>query len=407
MRRDISISQFDRFLNKMIASIAMSVLVMSSIVFLILFFYRDIRTSFSNMKQSIYDPQPIFESPVIEPKYHQNRTHESASTMSATTYKNKLTSFAEADQKEVDKIFVAYELGDTTLASKLITDFIVDFPTSDLQNTVRIVGAKIMNDKSDYTGAMNYIQKVLSSENISNKDYSEAVLLLGEIARKRKQYDSYIQSFLEQAYFKAAEPVKSKLAFYLGYLFLHKGDFQSSLSYFNNVIGEDGALGRADVYASQIMPPETINALQNFLEQYPTSKNYQYARMKFLEQIYSYSKSLIARGYFENAERSLGKIIHLYPTSKDADLARLEISKILYDKRDFDRATRFLSAIIENIDTTYNPEALFMLGQISFEKNNHEQAMGYFRLLIEDYPNSKLISKAKQWKELISQSLSH
>ncbi|MGL4560716.1 MAG: tetratricopeptide repeat protein [Brevinema sp.] len=406
MKRESTITQFDRFLNKIIASASMFVLLMSTMAFLGLFFYRDITTMLRNIKQSTEMPQPVFDLPSITlPKTEEipssEEYHKPQSKNISTSQKSQKTD----DQREADKIFIAYELGDTALASKLITDFIVDFSTSPLQNTVRLIGAKIMNDKEDYNGAMNYIQKILSSEQISNKDYSESVLLLGEIARKRKQHDSYIQSFLEQAYFKAVEPIKSKLAFYLGYLFLNKGDFQSSLSYFNNVIGEDGVLGRADLYAAQVMHPETINALQNFLEQYPTSKNYDYARSTFLKQVFSYSKALVVRGYMDNAQRFLEKIIHLFPTSKDADLARIEIATIYYDKREFDRAQRFLSGVIENNDTTYNPEALFMLGQISFEKNAQEQALGYFRLLTEDFPNSKLASKAKQWQELLSESL--
>ncbi|MGL4394277.1 MAG: tetratricopeptide repeat protein [Brevinema sp.] len=394
MRRDVSVSQFDRLVNKMIASAAICVLFLSSLAFVVLFFYKDINMNFANFKQSFRGPQPVFDSSVVE-------------SVKSTIKNDATIPRSQNEQREADKIFVAYELGDTALASKLITDFIVDFPESQLQNAVRIVGAKIMSDKSDFSGAMNYIQKILASENISNKDYTEAVLLLGEIARERKQHDSYIQSFLEQAFFKAQEPTKSKLSFYLGYLFLNKGEHSTALTYFNNVIGEDGVLGRAEVYEAQLMAPESINSLEHFLEQYPTSKNYDYARTKFLDQVFSYSKSLTARGYFENAERSLKKITKLFPTSADGDKARFEIAKLHHEKKEFERATKLLVAIIENTDSTYNADALFMLGQISFEKNDQEQALTYFRTIIEDYPNHKLVGKSKQWLDLISQSLRH
>lgn len=402
MRRETSITEFDRFFNKIIASACLLILSLSTISFLIFFFYQDIQSSIRNFKTSMQEGTPVFEETIITVPKNTEQFVIQEQTFSSQSTPMPIQS---DDIKAADKIFVAYELRDTALASKLIADFLVEYPESKLQNRVRLIGAKIMNDKLDYDGALAYVQKILNNSDISNKDYSESVLLLGEIARKRKQYDSYIQSFLEQAYFKAEEPVKSKLAFYLGYLFLNKGDYQNSLSYFNNVIGEDGVLGRADLYSAQIMHPETINALENFLTQYQSSKNYDYAKNTFIKEVHLYSKTLSSRGYLDNAQKVLEKIIKIFPTSKDADLARLEIANIYYDRRQFDKSAYLLSQIIENKDRTYNPDALFMLGTIAFEKNQQEQALGFFRSLIDQYPDSKLVGKAKQWKDLILESL--
>ncbi len=307
--------------------------------------------------------------------------------------------------RDAQKIFVAYELGDFSLASRLIVDFLADHPESIYRHKVRLIGANLMNERGDYDGALNYIQKILGETQLSNEDYSESVMLLGSIARERKQFDSYIQSFLEQAYFRAEEPTKSKLSFYLGYLLLNKGDYHSSLTYFNNVIGEDGVLGKSDLYAAQSMRPERINELENFIKAYPSSKNYDYVTNSFIKDIYLQGEELTVRGYLDSAERFYRKILRYFPDSSDGDEARLKIAELYYQKQKLDNAITILQDVLKNDNTLKDPDALFALGKISFEMDRHNESLGYFRVLTEKYPNYKHISKVREWQNLLFESL--
>ncbi len=262
-----------------------------------------------------------------------------------------------------------------------------------------------MNDRGDHDGALNYIQKILGSPNLSNEDYSESVLLLGSIARDRKQYDSYIQSFLEQAYFRADEPVKSKISFYLGYLLLHKGDHSSALRYFNNVIGEDGVLGKSDLYAAQIMRPERINELENFIKAYPSSKNFDYVTNAFVNEVFILGDELAVRGYMDSSERIFNKIVKHFPDTISGDDARLKIADLYYQRQNHKKAAAVLLDVLQNNNETRDPDALFALGKLAFELNNLEEASSYFRVLTEKFPHFPKMGQVREWQNLIFTSL--
>lgn len=359
-------------------------------VFLSLFFYQDLKNALRKFKEFQQPLTPVFIQPEISvPK------------------RETVTNNLDSSEKDAEKIFIAYDLGDDKLASRLITDFLANYPDNPLQNRVRIIGANLMYKRGDSAGALAYIKKVLSESKLENEDFTDAVLLLGSISREQKQYDSFIQSYLEQAYFRASEPAKSMLAFYLGYMMIQNKDFKNAASYFNNVIGENGVLGRADLYAAQEMRPETINAFANFLDLYPASQNFSYVKDAFIKESKLQASSLAARGYLDSAVNFYQNIAARFPGTQDADFARLQSADIYIQKKDLKKAVTLLEQILDNDDKFYDPDALFRLGKIHFEQDNPEQALNSFRTLTEQFPSSPMIREAQEWQRLILESLAN
>ena len=426
---------FYKFLNKF----CLTVLFISALLFLYLFFYQSMVNSYKDFKQSTAAPAPIYDAPQIQiPTIPQEKTAQEMISQEKTSQsvpqenapqeiilqntqeivlqsapqENILqntaiptTSAIDNSSKEAERIFIAYELGDYVLSSRLIVDFISEYPTSIYRHKVRLIGAKLMNERGDFEGALSYIQRILGETQLSNEDYSESVLLLGSIARERKQYDSYIETFLEQAYFRAEEPTKSKISFYLGYLLLHKNEYLSSLKYFNNVIGEDGSLGKADLYAAQSMLPERINELENFIKAYPSSKNFEYVKTSFIKDVLSHGRDLVIRGYLDSAERNYTKILTHFNNTEHGDQAQLEIADLYYKRQKFDQSMVVLRKVLANEDTKKDSDALFALGKIAFEMDKLEESLTYFRRLTEEHPKSAHISKSIEWQNLIIESL--
>lgn len=401
MRKIQSYQKPNLLFYQAISTFSLLFLLLSLTLFLYFFFYRSLHDTYQSFKQEQQGLVPIYDTPEISIPDLSPKVEESSTIVENIPVSNVLAE----DLKIAEKIFVAYELGDYMLASRLIVDFLSEYPESPYQYKVRLIGAKLMNERGDYEGALGYIQKILGEMQLDNQEYSETVLLLGSISRERKQYDSYIQSFLEQAYFRAEEPTKSKLSFYLGYLLLHKGDHFSSLKYFNNVIGEDGVLGKADLYKAQMMRPERINELENFIKSYPSSKNFDYVQKSFIEDNLAQGEELVLRGYLDSAERFFQKIITYFPDTAEGDKAQIKIAEVYYQKQNYDQAKRFLHEVLKNENNFYDPDALFELGKISFELDEQELALGYFRNLIEKYPRSPYIAKAQEWQDLIFESL--
>lgn len=405
MKREQNYSSMYLATYKILAYFCTFSFLLSTVVFLCLFFYPSLKISYESFTKGSMNA-PIYEKPNISIPSIENSNEQKNTGLESKPTVNTPISFQEdLSQKDAERIFVAYELGDTGLVSRLIVDFLSEYPDSIYRHKVRLIGANLMNKRGDFEGALNYIQKILGEPNLSNMDYSESVLLLGEIARERKQFDSYIQSFLEQAYFRSEEPTKSKLSFYLGYLLLHKGDFQSSLRYFNNVIGEDGVLGKSDLYAAQQMRPERINELENFIKAYPSSKNFDYVTNAFVTDIMKHGEELSVRGYLDSSERLYKKIVKYFPDTLNSDEAILKIADLYYQRQNISKSMEILQQVLQNSDTRRDPDALFSLGKLAFELNKQEEALGYLRILTEKYPDYQYISKVREWQNLLFESL--
>ena len=414
MRRGQYYDSTNLVFYRLLYKFCLSVLFISVLLFLYLFYYQSLMKTYNDFKKSQMTPSLTYETPKIQiPKNFQeyNNQDEGISQIPLPTPSQNIENInsnsieSDVSTKEAKRIFIAYELGDNTLASRLIVNFISEYPMSIYRHKVRLIGAKLMNDKGDFEGALSYIKKILGETQLSNEDYSESVLLLGSIARERKQYDSYIQSFLEQAYFRAEEPTKSKISFYLGYLLLYKNEYVSSLKYFNNVIGEDGLLGKSDLYAAQSMRPERINELENFIKAYPSSRNFEYVKDSFIKDILLHGNDLVNRGYLDSAENSYTKILIYFDNTVHGDEALLKIADLYYKRKDLRQSMIILRKVIANENIVKDPDALFALGKIAFESDKSEEALGYFRKLTEDYPKSQHISKAQEWQNLIVESL--
>ncbi|MGL5255227.1 MAG: tetratricopeptide repeat protein [Brevinema sp.] len=364
---------------------------LSAVFFVYLFFYRDLQKAHGSLQNRYATSSPIFKTPAIN--------------LSDSQSGEGVQVDQELDAQEAQKIFIAYELGDDSLASRLVANFLSERPNSSFRQRVRLVGAHIRNKRGDTQGALDYLKTILSDTGISNKDFTDSVLLMGSIARETKQYEGYIQTFLEQAFFRASEPARSKLAFYLGYLLLNKKDYASAARYFNNALGEEGALGRAELYAAEGKRPETINALEDFLTLYPSSANYEFAKNTFLKESRVQAASLAARGYTDAAITVFQKVATRFLNTKEGDEALLGMAELYEQKLDATNSKRTLEKILDNEDTVYDADALFRLGKLSFSQNQYAQALGYFKVITEKYPTSPYIKETIEWQRLILDAL--
>ena len=379
---------------------------LSAVFFTYLFFYRDLQKGYDALQSRYVANAPVYEAPPIKlPEINLDALTAPLIPPSQPTSEATQVAESPSDAKEAQRVFIAYELGDENLASKLAANFLADRPESPFRHRVRLVGAYIRNKRGDSKGALDYLKTILSDSGISNEDFTDSVLLMGSIARETKVYEGYIQTYLEQAFFRASEPARSKLAFYLGYLLLNKKDYASAARYFNNALGEEGALGRAELFAAEEKRPETINALADFLTLYPASANYEFAKKTFLKESKIQAASLAARGYTDAAISTYQKVAVRFMGTKDGDEALLGMADLYEQKLDAVNGKKVLEKILDNDDPTYDPDALFRLGKLAFAQNQYPQALGYFRVITEKFPTSPYIKETMEWQRLIMDTL--
>ncbi|MGL5722765.1 MAG: tetratricopeptide repeat protein [Brevinema sp.] len=382
---------------------------LSAVFFTYLFFYRDLQKGYDSLQSRYVASAPVYQPPTIKlPDINLEEIITAPALkpdQPTTTVPDNIPAEIPNDAKEAQKVFIAYELGDENLASKLAANFLADRPESAFRNRVRLVGAHIRNKRGDTQGALDYLKTILSDSGISNEDFTDSVLLMGSIARETKQYEGYIQTYLEQAFFRASEPARSKMAFYLGYLLLNKKDYASAARYFNNALGEEGALGRAELYMAEGKRPEAINALADFLSLYPSSYNYEFAKTTFLKESKTQAASLAARGYTDAAISTFQKVATRFLGSKEGDEALLGMADLYEQKLDAANNKKTLEKILDNDEPTYDADALFRLGKLAFAQNQYPQALGYFKVITEKFPTSPYIKETMEWQRLILDTL--
>ncbi len=148
--------------------------VISTLAFLYMFFYASFRPYFSEAKHNLQ--APVFEAPVVKiPREHKKITitnsieitniisqtretqtpaqkdihkdtykdgHKEAHIIPEAPAKAQVTEqgervYKDKDIRAADRIFTAYELGNYSLASSLIVDFLADYPDSVYNHKVR------------------------------------------------------------------------------------------------------------------------------------------------------------------------------------------------------------------------------------------------------------------------------
>ncbi|HOT97262.1 MAG TPA: tol-pal system protein YbgF [bacterium] len=114
---------------------------------------------------------------------------------------------------------------------------------------------------------------------------------------------------------------------------------------------------------------------------------------------YNYEEALrafYARDY-NKAASIFSSLLTGYPNHTLASNCQYWIGECFFALRDYQQASAAFQAIFNYQNTTKKDDATLMLGRCFFALNDKTNARDYFQAVIDKYPGSEYIEKARQW----------
>ncbi|HNW58771.1 MAG TPA: tol-pal system protein YbgF [bacterium] len=107
-------------------------------------------------------------------------------------------------------------------------------------------------------------------------------------------------------------------------------------------------------------------------------------------------KAFYARDY-KKAAANFSSLLTSYPTHTLASNCQYWIGECLFAMHDYQQASSAFQAIFNYENTTKKDDATLMLGRCYYAINDKTNARDYFQAVIDKYPGSEYIEKARQW----------
>ncbi len=343
---------------------------------------------------------------------------------------------SNAQQQKVSRFHYAklsYELGYQDIALKEMKSYLHDYPGSEYDTEAKEILVSLLANTSNYAEALALyesfakptasMQKVYprilfgrAVELINDQQLNPAEELLNkllqlpatsitpyanfwkaEIAYRHDQYDLAIRNgslFLEANVAALGEANNNAAKYNLGYSWLKKENYKQSLTYFEPIsksnttataLEQDAFVRAADCYfmnrdfakADAMYSTVINNAL-------PLSD---YALLQ---------RAMIA-GVKSSAEKIkvLNSIPRLYPKSNLVPDVNMEIADTYMGDEKFRDAIPYLTNIINMKEAAgLKPKAYLKLGLSNYNIDNNKEALKYYQVLIQQYPQSSEADEA-------------
>jgi tol-pal system protein YbgF len=115
------------------------------------------------------------------------------------------------------------------------------------------------------------------------------------------------------------------------------------------------------------------------------------------EEFYNNSYRLFSSGRYNEAEAGFVDFLKRFPESDLSDNAQYWIGEIYYLKRDFQRAIKEFSKVIEAYPFGNKvPDTYFKLGICHYNLRSYQQAIKFFEHTVGLFPHSEAASRAKR-----------
>lgn len=290
-------------------------------------------------------------------------------------------------QNLIRKIEIAHEMKDDSQALSDIADFFSEYPNHPEVRRVYLTATEIFLSKRQLGNAEKYLQRALSSDNLSSSEKIRAAILLGELHIQTGIADSITLRTLEDAYLKASFANKEKLANLLGKLYLISGDNLNALRFFEEAKGENALIGKIRVELARKNWPSVQLLASRYQEIYPRGSHKEWVEslVQTNNKISNTTQPTLAIKGNDHA---------LLPLLQNAVLSSNWIDALEISKK-----------IIRNEDHSSDDEAYYLQGLIYYQLQQLPAAETSMKKISETYTNSKRAKQAKEWERIIQKEI--
>jgi len=90
-------------------------------------------------------------------------------------------------------------------------------------------------------------------------------------------------------------------------------------------------------------------------------------------------------------------LLNRYPSNKLASNCYYWIGESYFGLKEYESAASAFQSVFNYDNSPKKDDATIMLGRAYYNLNEHDKAKSYFQALLDDYPDSEYVSKARQW----------
>lgn len=265
--------------------------------------------------------------------------------------------------------------------------------------------------ENDLAGAKQLLDRSLK-EGIDPRTKALAIYWQGEIAQREKQYDAsitLISQFLTLAKSMTSLPDESSIftANYVqGYNYLKKENYTGALGFFQeavNGIRRNASFIRNETVKNDILGDATLRTGDAYFKrnQYADAVRYydEAIEKRYPGFIYAlYQKAIIEglRGRTTEKILALERIGNEYPNSPYADEALLALGSTYQEIGQLNKAVEPLRKLVTNYKGKSDliNQGLIRLGLITYNQNNPEGAINYYKQVFSNNPSQEEASLA-------------
>ena len=212
-----------------------------------------------------------------------------------------------------------------------------------------------------------------------NDQYAQARELFTEL---------YNQSALNR------QPESYLISYSIAYCYYKEGNYPSAKKWFDTYLKEQSVVNRKD-------------ALERAADCHFVSREYKAAAEGYdkvikdyfnANDIYPYYQSAISYGLAGNSAKKISQLSHVWdadPSAKFYPEALFELGRAYVVKEDDENAFRCFRTLADNVkDTTYVARAYIEMGSLSRNQSQFNDALGYYKTVVEQMPMSGYMDDA-------------
>ena len=347
-----------------------------------------------NYTQSEYHLQSLIHNE-SSPYFHDANYYFGFINYKADQYEKALQSFQKITEHEKYRKIVPYYIVNIYALlgqeDKVISEGekFLDEPNLAYKNDIKyLIGQALFNEKK-YESALPMLQSYIES---SDKVRKEDVYQLAFTQYLLHKYDDAAKNFQQLS--SISDTLGQNASYHLGDCYLNSNEKSKALNAFTVAAKQDfnfkikeNALFQAAKLSAELKQKNTIDQLQYFIKNYPTSANVAEAK-EILTDVY-----LNASNYDE-ALRAMDNISEKSNKIKKAYQQTAYIKAVdLYNNQKYNDATQYFERSNNYpIDNEIYQMSNFWLGEIAYQSKNYQQAIALMSQYLNRTSNPKSIS---------------
>ncbi len=229
---------------------------------------------------------------------------------------------------------------------------------------------------------------------------------LGESYYRNDQYDEAIAEFRNLYNNSSLQglPESSLLTYNMAYSYFKKGDYPQALKWFAEYLSGKEALYRKD-------------ALTRSGDCHFMTKKYNEACAAYelvlgsysdVNDIYPYYQAAVSYGILKKTDRKielLSNVMKASPNAKFYPEALFELGRAYVVKDDSDKAFECFNRLADSVkDSTFVAKAYVEMGSLARNQSQYNEALGYYKIVVEEMPLSEYAEDALAAIESIYQT---